>query len=115
MSEPHPSHFVVGLPAPMPFGMTLERIYHLVRSHLRLFLAIGSVIAAGLLLVYLAFGGREGFGFSGMSPKSTNPDPAQMMRCMTAPRVASCRAHAGGICALSRRSSLCRAQRRCSG
>lgn len=80
MSEPHPSHFVVGLPAPMPFGMTLERIYHLVRSHLRLFLAIGSVIAAGLLLVYLAFGAV--IGFSGLIPKSTNPDPTQMMRAI---------------------------------
>jgi hypothetical protein len=80
MSEPNPSHFVVGLPAPMPFGMTLERIYHLVRSHLRLFLAIGSVIGAALFLLYIAFGAV--IGFSGLIPKATNPDPTQIMRTL---------------------------------
>jgi hypothetical protein len=80
MSEPNPSHFVVGLPAPMPFGMTLERIYHLVRSHLRLFLAIGSVIAAALFLLYIAFGAV--IGLSGLIPKTTNPDPTHIMRVL---------------------------------
>jgi hypothetical protein len=75
-----PSRFVVGLPPSMLFGMTLERIYHLVRGHLRLFLAIGSVIAAAMLGVYIAFGAV--IGFSGLIPKSTNPDPTRIMHAI---------------------------------
>src|ERR1700733_14459377 len=72
-----PSRFLVVLPPSMPFGMTLERIYHLVRGHLRLFLAIGSVIAAALLVVYAAF--VSVVGFSGLVPKSTHPEPTRIM------------------------------------
>ena len=78
MSTPNSPHLVVGLPAPMPFGMTLERIYRLVRSHLRLFLAIGSVIAGALLVVYAIFGGV--LGLSGAFQNATVPDPARIMR-----------------------------------
>lgn len=82
MSEPNPSPFVVGLPPPLPFGMTLERIYHLVRSHLRLFLAIGSVMAGAILVVYGAFGGFAGFAsLSGMA-QSAQADPAHMIRVL---------------------------------
>jgi len=39
--------------APMTFGQTLDRIYHLMRAHLRLFLGVASV-PAGVMLFYVA-------------------------------------------------------------
>src|ERR1019366_1239138 len=58
---------------PMPFGYTLERVYRILRDHLKVFLGIGVAPAVAMILLYgLIFG----IMFANMRPLlSTSTDP----------------------------------------
>jgi hypothetical protein len=75
-----------GIP-PMPFGVALERIYRILRDHMKVFLGIAIVPAVAMMLLY---GVMMGVMFAYIGPylpknglPPANPDPATLMRVVT--------------------------------
>ena len=74
-----------GIP-PMPFGVTLERVYRILRDHLKVFLGIGIVPGVGMMLLYGAVMGTmfaylwPYLGKNGAPP--ANPDPVAMIHIL---------------------------------
>jgi len=78
MSQGSPASFG---PVPLTIGQILDRIFRLFRGHFRLFLQIGSVLAAALFVIYgLVFGALF---LAGVFPVAGHaPDPIRMIEVL---------------------------------
>jgi hypothetical protein len=68
------------MPYPMTFGQTLDRIYRLMRSQLKLFLAVASVPAVAMVAIMALFFAIAFIPILAQLPKQ--PDPTLMIRLM---------------------------------